>query len=274
MIEINKLSQNKKDVHNPISRRDFLRLGLGTLFVEIGSKLTFLENITVSAQSTDESEIFNQEIKGIILKHLDNSIIDTNLNPNETILIQKFEPSRGGEYFEDAYRLIDSVGEKGLKHPKSNLPLYVRGGDRVGIEAMNFDFVYDSEGKIVGLVDDVEGQAVIRNYHTYPPQKDFWGAAVIFDEEYIPIEGVEGIEAILEANFDFYVWARKDEYFENQDPKELIRRRAYIIKDSQHSTHRLIALSSFDENGYQRTLHYDTSNYYWWSKFQEAKQTL
>lgn len=216
--------------------------------------------------------------RGIILRDQDGVVANTNLDQNETIQIQKYARERGF-YFEEGYNLVDLQGNS-LTNPKNGERLYVRGGDRIGIEAMNFDLIYDETGKIVGLVDDVEGQAVIRNAHTYPPTRDYWGAAVLFEEDYQSVTGVDGVEAILKADFDFYTWPRKDEFFATESPQELIRRRAYILKavhnhqDQLVSTYHLIAIASFDASGHQRTFVYDPDGENWWNKFQEAELIL
>jgi hypothetical protein len=218
---------------------------------------------------------------GIILRDSEGNIVNAELNPEVTISITRYNPEiNGGEEMLDAYQVLDQNTSEPLIHPVSNSFLYIRGGERIGIEAMNFDYVYDQDGRLVGLADDVEGQAVIRNYHTHPPTNDFHGAIVLFDQEYQQSPQPGAVIEILQQDFNFYDWMNKEDFFNTQSDEYLRIRRVYVVKTQQRwgdniiNDYRVIALTTLnDDGGVVRSFHYDT-NYYWWNLFHQAQEYI
>lgn len=131
------------------------------------------------------------------------------LDPRSTFEIQQFDPTQGGVTL-TAYQVITEATARPVLHPLTNDSLYVRGGDRIGIASMNFDMVYNQRGYVVGLIDDVVCQAVIRNWHKHPPERDCWGDMVLFTEPYQIVAGIEDVAAYLETDFSFYTWEQPD----------------------------------------------------------------
>lgn len=157
-----------------------------TPFLNVKPAASTANNHTIAYEPTDT---------GILVRNV-------TLDPDTVIPIQRFDPEAGGGYTVPAYQMIDQQTGVPIYHPLTRSSLYVHGGDRIGIASMNFDLVYNEHGYVVGLIDDVVCQAVIRNYHTYPPQRDCW-------EHTLPYQRVESVESVisyLETDFLFYTW--------------------------------------------------------------------
>ncbi len=193
------------------------------------------------------------------------------LDPSRFIEIQRFDPSMGGGYTVPAYNVVDQRTRIPVTHPLTQSLLYVRGGDRIGIASMNFDLVYNEHGYVVGLIDDVVCQAVIRNYHTYPPLRDCWEHMVLFTLPYRQVANVDGVVSYLETDFLFYTW---------DDPDTLIVRRIVILQmhkrynDTYFTTFHPVWLGVIGDYGvieYSFTYDVDDTHYYW-NRYLEARE--
>ncbi len=192
------------------------------------------------------------------------------LAPNDTLEIEQFDPAAQGSFHLLAYRVVDERSAAPVLHPVSGDALYVRGGDRIGIASMNFDLVYNQHGYIIGLVDDVICQAVIRNRHTYPPSEDCWGSMVLFTLPYRQVAGVEHVSAYLETDFLFYTW---------DQPERLRTRRIVVLQvlnryeTEQITTFLPVWLALVGEDGsIEYAFTYDNPEGYFYGRYLAARE--